>query len=73
MLVFLFEQTYFQVPVIFFLLPVIVLSVFAFLTIRNIRTMRQTGNRLERQMTRVLLSQTIFTSFCATPIAIDTM
>ncbi len=73
MLVFVFEQTYFQVPVIFLLLPVIVLSVFALLTIRNIHTMRQTGNRLERQMTRVLLSQTIFTSFCAVPIAIDTM
>jgi hypothetical protein len=57
----------------FALLPVVVLGLFAFLTIRNIRTTRQRTNRLEREMTRVLILQTVFAACCSIPVAIDTM
>ncbi len=60
-------------PVVFALLPVGVLGLFASLTIRNIRTTRQTTNQLERQMTRVLILQTVFAACCAVPGAINTM
>jgi hypothetical protein len=61
------------VPVVFAVLPVVVLGLFAFLTIRNIRTTRQTTNQLERQMTRVLMLQTVFAACCSIPVAIVTM
>ena len=49
------------------LLPLLILSVFSLLTIKNIRTVRQVASRLERQITRVLLLQTVLAGCCLLP------
>ena len=66
-------QTYFQVSVINTTLPVVLMALFGFLTIRNIRTVKQTSNHLERQMTRVVAFQTILNATTLLPYCIQTL
>ena len=67
------KQGYFQVPVLTTLLPLLLLSIFGLLTIKNIRTVKQVSNHLERQMTRILLLQTMVVTFCLVPFASNSL
>jgi hypothetical protein len=54
-------------------LPLTFLGVFGVLTINNIRTVKQASNQLERQMTRILLLQTIIAGCCLFPYCTHSM
>ena len=69
----LIEQAYFEVPVLFTMLPLTLLFLFGLLTMKNIRTVRQTSNHLERQMSRVLLLQTMVVTCCLLPLSANSL
>jgi hypothetical protein len=54
-------------------LPVVLMSIFGFVTVRNIRTVKQTSSHLERQMTRVVAFQMILNALTLLPYCIQTL
>ena len=66
-------QTYFEFLVVYTTLPILLLLVCGILTIKNIRTVKQASHHLERQMTRVVVLQTLVASVALLPYCVQIM